>query len=264
MSESSALSPRSSGLVEKLKIFLIKRFGIEQILDIDRFGNHRFYCKNPVEIFRTHGYGGESLSLPAFLFMLKHDDVVWDIGASIGLQTVHAAAIVKQVVSFEPDPSTSHRLRQNVQLNNLAAKVRLEECALSDKEGQFELHTDGLVGNAPTLASLGRHSGVTKVPVRTVDQLLAQGVPSPTVLKIDVEGGELSALRGAAGLLASPSAPRLMFVEIHPEFLKAYSATQDDVTSLVRAAGYHIISPRVEHGQCQMIAVRDARDQVPA
>ena len=53
----------------------------------------------------------------------------------------------------------------------------------------------------------------------TVDRLVADDAPLPTVLKIDVEGAELLVLRGATALLASTSSPRLIFLEVHPQFL---------------------------------------------
>lgn len=229
---------------------------MEQALDVDQFGHHQFYCQNPIEIFRAQEYGGEVNSIAAFLFLLKAQDILWDIGASIGVQSIHSATIVRQVVAFEPDPATNRRLRQNIQLNRLSEKVHVEDCALSDKEGHFDLHTDGLAGNAPTLKSFGRHSSVSKVPVRTIDLMLSAGLPCPTVLKIDIEGAELAALVGAQGLLGSKNAPRLLFIEIHPEFLKGYSASPDDVLRLVRGTGYDILVMRPEHGQYHMVATR--------
>jgi FkbM family methyltransferase len=247
---------KSNNVTNLFKRNLVEKFGVQQILDVDRFGRYRFYCENRIEIYRAQEYGGETISLAAFLFMLNKDDIVWDIGASIGLHTVHCAASVKQVVAFEPDPSTNQRLRQNIQLNGLSERVRVENCALSDKEGLLELHTDGLSGFAPSLKAQGRHSSVTKVPVQTIDQMVAAGVPCPTVIKMDIEGAEFGALLGGRSLMGSRTAPRLLFIEIHPDFLKSYSVLPDDIFGLVRSAGYKIIFLRQEHGQQHMVAMR--------
>ncbi len=242
--------------MNRLRRRLVTKFGIQQALTVDRLGPYKFYCRNQTELFRTQDYGGETLSLAAFLFLLKEEDIVWDVGASVGLLTVHSAGIAKQVVAFEPDPATNRRLQQNVELNRLSGKVRFKNCALSDQEGTHELHTDGLAGNAPTLKSLGRHSQVAQVQVRTIDKVVASGIPAPTVLKIDIEGAEIAAIKGARQLLHSKVAPRLLFVEIHPEFLKSYSATPDDVLKLITDAGYHLLLLRPEHGQFHVVATR--------
>src|SRR3954453_12530191 len=93
-----------------------------------------FEACSDVECFRIRDYGGEKGFLDQFVAALQPGDVVFDIGASIGLMTVHAAAAVKngKVVAFEPDPETLQRLKRNVSLNNLR-NVQFQACGLSDK-----------------------------------------------------------------------------------------------------------------------------------
>lgn len=52
------------------------------------------------------------------MFAIQPDDVVFDVGASVGLMTVYAAseAFKGRVFAFEPDPETMRRLRRNVPL----------------------------------------------------------------------------------------------------------------------------------------------------
>lgn len=252
------LPPTHSGSFNnRIRRLLVSRLGWEQALSADRFGSFHFLCANGVEVFRTQDYGGEALLLATFLFLLKPDDIVWDIGASVGLFTVHSAAQTQAVRAFEPDPATSKRLKQNVALNKLSANVSIETCALGNQSGEFDLHTDGLSGNAPTLKSLGRHSQIIKIPVRTIDEVVASGILPPTVVKIDIEGAEVMALCGARVLLKSAHAPRLIVMEIHPKFLKTYDATPDDVLSLLCSAGYTLLTLRPEHDQMHVIATRE-------
>src|SRR5690348_7695963 len=72
---------------------------------VSQFGTYTFRCGNRVEYFRAVEFGGEAEALGAFLFLLRPDDVVWDVGASIGLLSVHAATAARNVVAFEPDPA---------------------------------------------------------------------------------------------------------------------------------------------------------------
>ncbi len=256
--EHSNLPPSVSGSIwNRFKRQLASSFNFQQVLSVDRFGAFRFYASSPTEVFRTMDYGGEPLMLGAFLFLLKPTDIVWDIGASIGLFSVHSAAHASAVVAFEPDPATRKRCHANAILNHVDTKIRIESCALGDNIGEFELHTDGLNGNAPSLKPLRRHSNVVKIPVKTIDSLILNGLPAPTVMKIDIEGAELIALRGASNLLTSPSAPRLIFVEVHPVFLKDYEANPNDVLGLLRSAGYYLTAVNPEHDQLLVVATKN-------
>src|SRR5690348_9377373 len=77
-------------------------------------GTLHFEACSDVECFRISNYGGEKGFLDQFVEALRAGDVVFDIGASIGLMTVHAAAAVQngKVVAFEPDPETLQRLKR--------------------------------------------------------------------------------------------------------------------------------------------------------
>ncbi|MHC4213533.1 MAG: class I SAM-dependent methyltransferase [Planctomycetota bacterium] len=64
-----------------------------------------------------------------------------------------------------------------------------------------------------------------------MDDIIASGqLPVPTVLKIDIEGAELHALRGMKKLLSSSAKPRLIFIEVHSLFLPQFGG---DVTSVL-------------------------------
>lgn len=72
----------------------------------------------------------------------------------------------------------------------------------------------------------------------SLDEYVAKGALSPTVMKIDVDGYELCVLNGARECLAKYR-PRL-WVEMHPGFLAAQGKSQDDVLNLLRQTGYAI------------------------
>lgn len=241
----------------ELRRFVANRFRMPVTLTADRLGEFRFRAQNATEVARTLDYGHELVSLAAFLFLLKPDDVVWDLGASVGLFTVHAAARCSEVVAFEPDPPTFARLKENVALNGFSGKVRFEGCAVGQEPGTLELSTDGLHGLAPSLAmgTDGRHKNRVAVPVETIDRLVGKGVPAPTVLKVDIEGAEILALRGGRTVLSGPKRPRLLFVEVHPLFLPNFGATADDVDRCVVECGYRLLSTQKRDAQYHLIAV---------
>jgi len=223
-------------------------------------GDHRFVVGSHVEFFRTVRFGGELEPLAALMFLVRPDDVVWDVGASVGLYTVHLAPLVRRVIAFEPDPATAARLRENVELNGLTGTTDIVAVALGDHDGEVELSTSGLSGNAPAISNLGRHQGTTMVPVSRADTLVSTGrIAAPTVIKMDVEGAEGLVLKGAADLLRSSSAPRLLFVEVHPQFLPRYGDVDASrIQADLRAMNYLVIASRRREEQFHLLAARHA------
>lgn len=239
-------------LSNSLKTLLITRFGKNFIVNTTTFGSRKFNCANGVELFRTVRYGGEHKSLGAFLFLLKEDDIVWDIGASVGLFTVYSAGLVKTVVSFEPDPEIYNRLKSNIQLNNFT-NVMTNQLGIGDIDTQMNLNTNGVNGNSPSLMDLNRHTGSISIDVKSVDSLIKSRLPTPTVIKIDIEGAEGLAIKGALNLLKSKEKPRLLFVEIHPQFLDANGP--DEIIHILKENGYKILNTQNRDKEYHLIAI---------
>jgi FkbM family methyltransferase len=218
-----------------------------------------FDIYSEVERYRTGDYGGEKVFLDQFLSCLRPEDIIYDIGASVGLFTVHAAAIAVrgQVIAFEPDPQTAERLQRNLEINHLS-NVRVVPWAVTDHCGAAELYTDGAAGFAPTLRKQadrpGAPKGVAAVETKTLDQAIAsQELPSPTVLKIDIEGAEILCLKGASRLLAGELGrkPRVIALELHPQFLPDFGSTTEAVRELVESRGYAVGWKQDRDGQIQ-------------
>jgi len=196
-----------------------------------------FEATNLGERQRIMTYGGELQYLRAMLATLRPDDILYDIGANIGLLALHAAREC-QTVAFEPDPAFFARLQRNLQLNP-SIYVDLLPVAISDTDGTATLFTDGVEGNSPSLVHQRGEKDAVEVRVETLDALVARGaLPTPTVLKLDTEGAEVLALRGAKRLLRGPTAPRALFLEVHDSFLPAFGSSSEEVLALARGAGY--------------------------
>lgn len=150
---------------------------------------------------------------PDFM-VLKHlvsaGDFVIDLGAHVGACTKFLSDLVGsegRVYSVEPFPSNFDILRANVRKLGLS-NVELINCAVSDMTGRLTMEV-------PTFAEFGESfydarlipAGSTsslrhaEVDVTTIDSLFVD-MPRPvTLVKCDVEGQELHALRGAAKLI---------------------------------------------------------------
>jgi FkbM family methyltransferase len=146
---------------------------------------------------------------------VKPGAVVYDIGAHYGYYSLLSSTLAGEpgvVIAFEPSPDNLSRLRRHIELNR-CTNVRVIELAVSDSEGiaHFETRAGSGVGH---LAD----DGPLEVRTTRLDTL-AEELPQPDVIKIDVEGAELGVLRGAAATLAS--ARPVIFLSVHSEELKS-------------------------------------------
>lgn len=146
--------------------------------------------------------------------------VAFDIGANIGLISLTLAESVGpegQVVAFEALPANIERLRANLGLNDCGRRVRVEAAAAGAASGEsvFLVHHSGGMGKLG--GSAGRDETYEdEIAVRVVsldDYVFQQDHPLPSLIKIDVEGGEGMVLQGADRLLAE-QLPTLV-IELH-------------------------------------------------
>jgi len=129
-----------------------------------------------------------------------------DAGANIGFFTILAAGIVGprgRVYAIEMMPRTADRLRLNIAENDLT-NVAVLEHALSAKSGKEVLATvpEHKFGRASIVNDAGGESHSTiSVRTRTIDELLVESAGPIDLMKLDLEGAEALALKGAAEVL---------------------------------------------------------------
>jgi len=165
----------------------------------------------------VHEHG--ELPVIGSLVSATHDgDVVFDIGANIGIYTVALAqktGFKGKVIAFEPEEKSHQRLAENVQLNGLT-NVMLIKKALGDTNGKSQLYLGDTTGNFSLVKPYEQTDHVQTIDVvRGDDFIIQNNLPTPAVVKIDVEGFEYSVLQGLKHAL-SHSACRVLCCEIHP------------------------------------------------
>jgi FkbM family methyltransferase len=156
----------------------------------------------------------------------RSGDVIVDGGAHWGDTALYFAAAAGaggRVVSFEFEPMNLAVFAHNMQLNpELARCIELVPAALWHQAGEsVAVHSYGP-------GTQIRPDGEASAPTDTIDALLERGsVPRVDFVKLDVEGAELNALRGAEATLRR-FRPRLAIAAYHrPEDLAAIPAYLD-------------------------------------
>jgi FkbM family methyltransferase len=116
------------------------------------------------------------------------------------------------VVSFEPHPETAAQLRKQISANRLT-NVEVIEAAICDKVGTAEFSDDTVAVMASLTSPASGHRTI-RVKTETLDSIVASRSP-PDLLKIDIEGAEIDALRGASRLIAEKRP--VLLVEVHSQ-----------------------------------------------
>ena len=194
---------------------------------------------------------GGGFEEPEYAFVrrfLKKGMVVLDVGANEGYYALLASKCVGasgRVIAFEPSPRERRRLRMNSWINH-CANVRVEGIAVGSVEGQVNLH---VVEGAETGCNSLRPPDIqgktreVQVSVTTLGQFLCRNaIPRIDFMKMDIEGAELSALQGAAGLLRTLPRP-LLLIEVFEIRTRPWGYSPADLVKLIVEAGYLLYRP---------------------
>ena len=136
---------------------------------------------------------------------LRKRGVFFDIGANVGYYTLFASTLIGnsgKVVAFEPEPENMRMLEEHIKINGCTNVIPVQK-ALSDAPDI--LLFDGTKRSMCKLSD----SGNIKVECTTLDTFILESGVSPEILKMDIEGAEIRALRGADNCLS----------EIRPEII---------------------------------------------
>ncbi|MBU1019262.1 MAG: FkbM family methyltransferase [Patescibacteria group bacterium] len=156
---------------------------------------------------------------------------IFDIGGFNGYFGLIAAVKNPEakVFIFEPDPINARHIEKNIEINNLK-NAKLIQAAVSDKQG--ELVFGGASGG--TGAKIGK--GEQKVKAITLDDFIKQENSSPDLIKMDIEGAETLAIKGAKSLLEETQNLTII-LEVHFDFLKEFGSSEEELFSLINQGG---------------------------
>ncbi|MCA1703376.1 MAG: FkbM family methyltransferase [Actinobacteria bacterium] len=170
----------------------------------------------------------------ALVAHLSAGDVFYDVGANLGFFSLLGARMVGPggaIHAFEPVAENTAALRRSAQHNGFDS-ITVHELAVADESGprKLLLLDDASWARLDGGKPLKEPTTERSVDAVALDDLVADGSAAPpTVVKIDVEGGEVAVLRGMTQILERYR-PTLI--------LELHGSQAAPVPELLKAAGY--------------------------
>ncbi|MDA8675802.1 FkbM family methyltransferase [Alphaproteobacteria bacterium] len=252
-----------------LKLFIVKFFKALSITSAGRFIENTiieqamsqqlkvihngvtllFTCPNPLTRWRVETYSEKEPETLSWIDGMTRDDVLWDIGANIGLYSLYAAKRHDmKVISFEPSVFNLELLGRNCHINKACENVTIIPLALSDRTGSNLMkHSDTKWGGALSSFSVdyGGDGEVfsSVVEYKTLgisadDAVTKLMLPVPTYIKIDVDGIEHIILDGAGEILKKVKS---VLVEVNDNFQEQ----AEMVTKILITSGFSLINKEI-------------------
>jgi len=188
--------------------------------------------------------------------ILQPGSVFLDIGANIGYFSLLAAnnEPTSKVISFEPVKNLFQMLEKNISINNIKNITPLN-VAIGDINEEKELFISapdnlGMSSFQPPENYSGKKE---KVKVMSIDSWFETARLSKIdLIKLDVEGGELAALKGMQGVLQDFKP--VLIAEINPETLRLFNLTPTDIYDYLNKLNFngYVISETGKPGQVEI------------
>lgn len=185
--------------------------------------------------------------------LVKPSDVVWDVGANVGMFSFAAAVLsglTGRVLAIEPDIFLSNLMLKSISKQNqrgkIMSRVDVLPVAVSDESGIAEFNiaargrsTNFLANTAGAVEAGGVREKISVMSV-TLDWLLDH-YPAPNVVKIDVETAEDLVLKGSIRLLKEIRP--VIFCEVSPDNKKKI----DTVANILKQNNYSFYNAEMDH-----------------
>ncbi len=206
-----------------------------------KHGDIKFYCPATWPFKRSDIKGPNVME---WIDTFPEGDILWDIGANVGVYTLYAAARGLQVFAFEPAAVNYFVLVKNIEINGIEDRASSLNLALHEKTELSVLnmsHTE--IGSAQSTFGAKQTGEVPVKPGASPNNfrqtVLGYSIDDfidifhhefPNKIKIDVDGNECLILKGAERSLAD-SRLKSFLVEVRDN-------TREEVKTRATQAGF--------------------------
>jgi FkbM family methyltransferase len=193
-----------------------------------------YLCWNGLTGLTGNYYYGlmEMEEMSFLLHFLKDEDCFFDIGANVGAFSILAIQHSKANIHiFEPHPQSFKYLSRNIFIQDRKENVSLYNLALGDFHGRVSFTSDlDTVNHVAT----PEEKNLISVEMTTLNSLK---LPSPTIIKIDVEGFELNVLNGATEIFEGDTL-LVVIIELNGSGDR-YGISDKDIDTFLKNYGFY-------------------------
>lgn len=163
-------------------------------------------------------------------YLIAPGDVVLECGGHQGCTAILLSNWVGptgKVITFEPNPNNVEILKINLEINNIK-NVSIEPKAVGNENGIIKLSTE----TSNSFINTDCIKNYIQVPIVELDNYAHY---KPTFIKLDVEGADIQALRGAKNILKT--LPKIA-IEVHTDSLSRFNDKLEDFFCLIDFSKY--------------------------
>ena len=248
------LAPLGSRRRTIVRADLSERLTPVQRIETDH-GPLSFYGPSSLAVWRADTLLTKEPETIEWIDSFAPGELLWDVGANVGLYSLYAAARGTRVVAFEPSAWNYFVLNRNIEINRMADRVSAMPVAVSDVSGVGFLVTpttdpgsalsEFRASESPSPWS--GHLAHGAIGFSLDDYLERFGTNVPNHLKVDVDGLESAIISGASRLLCEPRL-RSVSIEIDAAQEDAVSVISDALTSVGFRLEWRRHGPEFETG----------------
>lgn len=197
----------------------------------------------------TRKKGFEYNTLKKYESFINKGDVIFDIGANIGVFSLLGSKLVGEkgfIHAFEPSLNTYKALHKNVELNNIS-NIIPNRLALSNSVGTISLVSGISKTNTYEYKDAFNYIDLNsnnedgeKVKMTTLDNYIEENnIGRVGLIKIDIEGAELLCFKGAEKLLSKEDKP-VIIMECAERYCKRFDYKTIDLLLFLHEKGYEL------------------------
>lgn len=190
-------------MINRIKRFYVKAFNTESKIETVTFlGKTLHVTKRAIRQETDYDDAW-------FYALANNHKVIYDIGAAIGFNSLIASTKdpAKKIILIDANRLSLAYAAKNLILNDMSLNKMFIYSAITDKKGTVEFFTvgTGYAGSIfKSLASTASNkNSFETVPTTTIDRIVSETGIEPTLIKLDIEGAEILALKGATTLAAN-------------------------------------------------------------
>src|SRR3989344_1260119 len=198
----------------------------------------------------------EPLAVKNFQESVQAGDVVLDIGAHIGYYTLMAAKRVGKkgkVYAFEPNQDNCALLTKNLKLNNFKNVVLVNK-AVSRSSGKVKFFLSNVSTGMHSLIDIDNKSeNIIEIEAVSLNDFFGKKIPTVSIIKMDIEGGEYTALEGMNHLLKK-SKHMAILTEFSPFSIIKAEKSPRGFLNLLMSYGFKLCS--IEESSKKLIPIK--------